>query len=111
MPLVWIEGNARHGGVVSVVPEVSYPWKGTQLYTYSLKAYVVHHGLSPKSGHYTTVLMRGPEYWLCDDERAAVLFRSHRRITTETAISSCTIVAKATRAPTMTHRPCGAVVR
>ena len=46
----------------------------TQLYTYSLQAYVVHHGLSPKSGHYTTVLMRGPEYWLCDAERSAVLF-------------------------------------
>ena len=47
---------------------------GDKPYKYNLKAYVVHHGLTPKSGHYTAVLMRGPEYWLCEDERSAVLF-------------------------------------
>ena len=46
----------------------------TQSCVYSLHAYVVHHGLSPKSGHYTTVLMRGSKkFWLCDDARSAEL--------------------------------------
>ena len=65
------------------VPIFSVDKLGTTLCQYHLQASVVHHGLTPKSGHYKATLLRGPEYWLCDDERAAVLFleplpRHHR---------------------------------
>ena len=47
---------------------------GTSSHHYQLSAYIVHHGLTPRSGHYTAVLMKGLEYWLCNDAQPAVLF-------------------------------------
>ena len=41
---------------------------------YTLLAYVVHHGLSPKAGHYTAHLIQdGGKCWSCDDNRPALL--------------------------------------
>ena len=46
---------------------------------YHLTAYVVHHGLSPKSGHYTAHLLQDGEFWQCDDNRPAQLECTPRR--------------------------------
>ena len=50
---------------------------------YRLAAYVVHHGLTPTSGHYTAHLAQGDAFWKCDDHRPAVLapapLQSHLR--------------------------------
>ena len=40
---------------------------------YSLVSYVVHHGLTPQSGHYTAHLLQDGEFWHCDDHRPAIL--------------------------------------
>ena len=41
--------------------------------TYKLVSYVVHHGLTPQSGHYTAHLLQDGEFWHCDDHRPAIL--------------------------------------
>ena len=46
---------------------------------YKLAAYVVHHGLSPKSGHYTAHLVQDGEFWQCDDNRPALLEHTPRQ--------------------------------
>ena len=50
---------------------------------YRLAAYVVHHGLTPTSGHYTAHLAQGDAFWKCDDHRPAVFasapLQSHLR--------------------------------
>ena len=46
---------------------------------YKLAAYVVHHGLSPRSGHYTAHLVQDGEFWHCDDNRPAQLEVATRR--------------------------------
>ena len=42
------------------------------IHTYSLVSYVVHHGLTPQSGHYTAHLLQDGEFWHCDDHRPAI---------------------------------------
>ena len=45
--------------------------------SYTLIAYVVHHGLSPKAGHYTAHLVQDDvKFWSCDDNRPARLERA-----------------------------------
>ena len=47
---------------------------------YTLIAYIVHHGLSPRTGHYTAHLVQDDEkYWSCDDNRPALLERAPQR--------------------------------
>ena len=46
---------------------------------YKLAAYVVHHGLSPRSGHYTAHLVQDGEFRHCDDNRPAQLEVATRR--------------------------------
>ncbi|CAE6973662.1 unnamed protein product [Symbiodinium sp. CCMP2592] len=50
---------------------------------YTLGAYIIHHGLSPRTGHYTTALRHQDEFWHCDDAKQASMFtappKSHLR--------------------------------
>ena len=36
---------------------------------YRIVAYIQHHGLTPRTGHYTTILAMGEQHWLMDDEK------------------------------------------
>ena len=74
------QGNVRkirtevHLDNILQVPTFTDDRLGTTSLTYQLCAYVVHHGLTPCSGHCTAALLLGPEYWLCNDAQPAVLF-------------------------------------
>ena len=38
--------------------------------SYRVVAYIQHHGLTPRTGHYTTILATGERHWLLDDEKS-----------------------------------------
>ncbi|CAE7040662.1 MCAT [Symbiodinium sp. CCMP2592] len=75
--------NEGHVKKTRMEVELGDPWLSMPTFTneglertpvhYRLSAYIVHHGLTPKCGHYTAALLdhsRG--IWLCDDNRTPV---------------------------------------
>ena len=52
------------------IPVFTYP-SGMEIewVPYRIVAYIQHHGLTPCTGHYTTILAVGEQHWLMDDEK------------------------------------------